>query len=479
MLPRMMRLLLLAAMVWMARPAWASLSSYDAVRSGGYYINGINGFFFSPAYTTGIQTAFGQETRGLLAFDVSALPAGTIQSAVLKVQNPYSQNDLGGPLELKLYGLPGMSWSNHTGSSYLNASNFNFIGSSATPLWGTALVPDTSWPGSTVSFALPVSALQALRDAADGVGLYRGDFFAFGFRVVLADVQEPKPLQYVFGGTSSGTPLLRLEIDVVPAPEPRASSMFLLTLGLVTTARLSRRRLQPVALRPCRSRAHPLALAAMLGLAVFAIVPGTLSAATMNQSFNQTLKLGDNLPGGLDSATLSANRFNPALGSLSGVSFTLSSDFSGGAVFYHPSLSLDFTYTPRHYVAVEMDGLANAPSLILDHALPTQTYTDTAPGGGSYWVASAQEHFDQGLVVPSDELAQLIGTSPFSLTVTIEDRGLYAASNPLAYINDKFVISSLVLTIAYDYTPLPEPMSSSLVFAELGLSCLACRRRLR
>jgi len=227
--------------VLISQPARAELVNLGSVVTGGYFVDGSNGFWFSPAFTTGIQDPFGQETRGLVAFDVRSLRAGTIESAVLSLQNPYSVNEVGGPLELKLYGLPAMSWSNYTGNSFLNASNFNFIGSSASPLWGTTFVAPVSWPGSTVSFTLPADALHALRDAADGVGLYNDDFFAFGLRIVKADVETPRPRQYVFGGTSAGG-MVQLSVEVTPVPAPGSGALLLAALGLPCASRMAVRR---------------------------------------------------------------------------------------------------------------------------------------------------------------------------------------------------------------------------------------------
>ncbi|MCP9447085.1 MAG: PEP-CTERM sorting domain-containing protein [Nitrospira sp.] len=186
-----------------------------SVQTGAYTSDGI---WTAPTYITGISFAYGPEARSLAAFDVSGLPDGTIHSATLSLQNPYTVNEVGGDIELRLYGLPGMTWFNYTGNGSLNMSNFSFIGSSLSPLWGSTLVAPVSWPGSTVTFELPAAALDALRQAADGSGPFSGDFFAFGLRIVKADVEEPKPLQYVFGGTSAGGTVVRLTVDVVPVP---------------------------------------------------------------------------------------------------------------------------------------------------------------------------------------------------------------------------------------------------------------------
>lgn len=215
----------------------AVIIDLDAVKTGAYTSNGT---WATPDYTTGITFAYGPEARGLVAFDVSSLPDGTVSSATLSLQNPYAVNEVGGNLEVRLYGLPGMSWSNYTGTSSLNLSNFNFIGSDTSPFWGTASVAPVSWPGSTVSFNLPADALTALRQAADGLGPYSGDFFAFGLRIVKADAEEPKPLQYVFGGTAAGGTVVRLTVDVTPVPLPAAAYLF--GAGLVGLAGFVRRR---------------------------------------------------------------------------------------------------------------------------------------------------------------------------------------------------------------------------------------------
>lgn len=452
------------------QPASASTVVLDAVKTGLYASDGV---WASPTYTTGITFAYGPETRGLVAFDVSSLPDGAIGSATLSLDNPYAVNEAGGDLELRLYGLSGMNWANYSGNAYLNFANFGSIGSDLTPLWGTAAVAPVSWPGSTVSFALPAEALTALRQAADGLGSFTGDFFAFGLRIVKADAEEPKPLQYVFGGTSAGASV-RLSVEVTPVPEPQTWAMLLAGLGLVGWAM---RRRNPGGVR--RARPQPrmrqlLAFLAVLGLAL----AGGAQAAVSSQSFVQTLKLGDNLPEGQDVASFAVDRFDATLGILTGVSFRLAADFSGGATFYHPTLSLSFGYTPRHTLAAEANGLADPPELGLDHTLPAQSHTDTTPWGGSYWKPTAQAHDERTVAVPPGGLAQYVGDTPFELTVTIEDRSLYTASNPLAYINDKYVISDLTLTVDYSYTPaVPEPQAWAMLLAGLGLNGLAARRR--
>lgn len=212
-----------------ALPALAAPYVIDARKTGTYTTNS-GGTFASPDYTTGITFAYGAESRGFASFDLTGLPAGTIESATLSLLNPYSANEAGGLLELRLYGLPYVNSSNYTGNTYLNASVFSAIGNPS-PHWGTVFVATpTSWPGNIIRFDLPHDALATLRQAADGASpAFARDFFAFGLRIVKADAEEPKPLQYVFGGTAAGGGV-QLSLDIAPltpVPEPRSSLLLL------------------------------------------------------------------------------------------------------------------------------------------------------------------------------------------------------------------------------------------------------------
>ncbi len=322
-------------------PVSASTVELDSIETGLY---GSDGVWATPGYTTGIANAYGPETRGLVAFDVRPLPHGVIRSATLTLQNPYTVNEAGGPLELHLHGLPGMNRANYTGNTALNLSNFASIGGSFAPLWGSTSVEPIAWPGSIVSFALPADALTALRQAADGSGHYSGDFFAFGLRIVKADAEEPKPLQYVFGGTWA-SPTVRLSVDVAPVPLPQSWATLLAGMGFLGVVALRRTQGRRRLARTRGVTGWLLPFLAALGIGM----AGSAQAAVVSQSFTHTLKLGDNVPEGLDVASFSVNRFDPLLGSLTAVDFHLASDFSGGATFYHPTLSLSFGYTPRHY----------------------------------------------------------------------------------------------------------------------------------
>ncbi len=211
------------------------------------------------------------------------------------------------------------------------------------------------------------------------------------------------------------------------------------------------------------------------GLLLLAALP--VHAATLTQTFTATLQLGDNLPEGLDQTTFSVDRFDPGLGTLTGVSFALTSSLSAGATFYNGSADfVSFAYTPVNYVSAEFLGLINPPGMAVDRTLATQTYTDQTAGGGSYWVPHAG---DLGTVTyTSPTLLKYRGGNPYTVLLTIEDRGTYSASDPLSYINDKYVISDVSLVATYSYTPaVPEPETWALLAS--GLALVGLRRSLR
>lgn len=218
-------------------------------------------------------------------------------------------------------------------------------------------------------------------------------------------------------------------------------------------------------------------LALVLSLGIAAIAASDARAATIVQTFAASLKTGDNVPGGLDSVSVSAGRFDPALGTLTGVTIDLASDFRSGVVFYHSFLELDFAWTPRNYVVAEVLGLANAPDVAVDRTLPVQSYHGFP--WGSLWSPAAADVGATSHVAPAGDLAQYAGTTPFSVLLTIEDRGVYTSSSPLAYINDKYVISDATLTVTYAYVPVPEPASVVLALAgALGLALGRAKRQI-
>ncbi len=197
-------------------PALTQVVGLNAVRTGAYTSDG----WFDPhSYLTGITFAYGPESRGMVAFDLSGVTPGQVTSAVLTLQNPYTVNEVGNAdLELRLHGLATLDSSNMGIPGTYSAShtaNFSYIGSA--PQYGTAWVPvhPSGAPNlNPVVFNLTGPVLGDLQAA-----LGTDSFFAFGLRVIKADAEEPKPLQYVFGGTDLGG-IVRLDLTVVPVPEP-------------------------------------------------------------------------------------------------------------------------------------------------------------------------------------------------------------------------------------------------------------------
>jgi len=211
----------------------------NAIKTGSYTSDA---YFATPTYLTGIYFSYGPESRGLVVFDFSSVTPGILVSATLSLENPYSDNQLTGSpdLEVRLYGVPSLDTSNvgiaNTYSS-IHSSNFSLIGSNLTTQYSTAMVPvhPSGTPNSTpVVFNLNAAALTEIQSAL-GVDNY----FGFGMKIVKADVQEPKPLQYAFDGTALGG-TVTLELNFAPTgptssvPEPASLAMLgalLATLG--------------------------------------------------------------------------------------------------------------------------------------------------------------------------------------------------------------------------------------------------------
>jgi len=207
-------------LVAMVSRASAYVVVLNAIKTGLYSSNGgYDGF----SYVTGIQLSWAAEMRGFVAFDLSSLISGTVQSAVLSVANPESVNQVGpnDPLELRLFGLTTMDAANAggPGQTTTNAANFAYIGGGLAPHYATQMVNPLSAPAPVV-FSLTGQALTDLETALQT----HDAFTAFGFKIIKADAQEPKPLQYVFGGTDLGG-TVTLTLDVTPVPEPAAAGL--------------------------------------------------------------------------------------------------------------------------------------------------------------------------------------------------------------------------------------------------------------
>lgn len=214
----------LALVVGMAQ-AQAVTVTLNAIETGTYS----PGLVATPDYVTGISFAFGSETRGYLVFDLSAVQhlGGNIVAGTLLVANGYSINQVGpnDPLPLRIYGLPEAHAGNfgiHGGAG--TGGNFGYIGSNPATLFASVnvLASDT---GTLLS--IPVNEAGVNHLAAS-----RGNpFYAYGMKIVKADAEEPKPLQYVFNGSASPGNQVQLVLEInsaVPEPLP----MTLLAMGL-------------------------------------------------------------------------------------------------------------------------------------------------------------------------------------------------------------------------------------------------------
>jgi hypothetical protein len=195
------------------------------------------------AYTTGIDYAFGSESKGFMVFDLSGTQSlgGQITSAYLSIQNRYSLNEVGpnDPLPLRIYGVPFSNAGNFgSGSSSIYAAgNFGFMGSDPAYLFSQHQVVPAD-QGTLIQSAINARGLVDLQSNRGS------DFYPFGMQITKADAQEPKPLQYVFGGSSvAGANQVQLVLEISNAvPEP--SPGWLLLAGLPLLAWQHRRKAQ-------------------------------------------------------------------------------------------------------------------------------------------------------------------------------------------------------------------------------------------
>jgi hypothetical protein len=224
-----------AALVAWAPSAQAVQVVLNAIDTGLYTSAGGQ---VRTAYTTGIDFAFGSEAKGYLVFDLSSVQTlgGQVTSASLLIQNRYSANELGpnDPLPLRVYEVPNADAANFGSNATNAAGNFFFIGSSFTPLVSLHQVVPADY-GTVIQTPLTAAGVNDLQ-------ANRGDnFYAFGMQISKADAQEPKPLQYAFGGSSvAGSNEVQLVLEITGAvPEP--SPAWLLLMGLPLLACVKRR----------------------------------------------------------------------------------------------------------------------------------------------------------------------------------------------------------------------------------------------
>lgn len=230
---------LAVVIVGMTNVASAVTVRLNAIRTGAYSSNGYQERY---SYVTGITDSFGPESRGFVVFDLTGLQPATVLSATLTLQNPYSDNEYSpDDLEVRLYGMPNLNSVNMGPTavySGYNLTNFNYIGSTLTPHYSTAWVP---LHGSGLPSTIPVSfslASNALADLEAGLGT--DSFFAFGMKLIKADVQEPKPEQYAFLGTASGG-VVYLDLELSSVPEPQSVGLLWTVVGLAMGTRRKRR----------------------------------------------------------------------------------------------------------------------------------------------------------------------------------------------------------------------------------------------
>jgi PEP-CTERM motif len=191
------------------------------------------------SFLTGIANPRGDETRGFLVFDLTALPADALlTSALLRVEN-LASNDTSGAaaLDMRLFVLPDTDAGNfgRSAGEGPNRGNFaNIGGQGSMPAGRASIAPNNNVP-SFVELTLNAAALADLNANRSD------DFYVYGFSAMRADVQSPKPLQFAFGGGSQGAHLVVEYATSVPEP----STTLLMLGGLLALGFVAARRGKP------------------------------------------------------------------------------------------------------------------------------------------------------------------------------------------------------------------------------------------
>jgi hypothetical protein len=193
-----------------APAALASQVVLNAINTGLYTSDGE---FQSPNHITGTTRFFDGESRGYLVFDLSTLSFGDqVTAATLRMPNEDSLNEVGpnDPLGLRVYGLPGISpfsFGNGYGDVQFKQSTFNYIGSPSTPKFAEDFVLSTD-VNTTLEFGINAAGVADI-NASRG-----DDFYGYGLKVNKADVEFPKPLQFVFENSDNPNAPVELVLEI-------------------------------------------------------------------------------------------------------------------------------------------------------------------------------------------------------------------------------------------------------------------------
>ncbi len=222
------------------------------------------------------------------------------------------------------------------------------------------------------------------------------------------------------------------------------------------------------------------------GNCVWLGVISTMSASLLNAAvITQDFDTGPVLPGaGGTSADFNVNQFDTSLGTLTRVTFSMALQTWDGYYTVENATSESVPVSGTIYVGIEayLQGAA-APSALADHLTPlfsgqSKTYyledtgdTDSLYGPASDNPVSAGPRTENAL---SANFYLYEGMGTYTVSFLSEEGSRHEADGA---VNGTFGAAAArgLLTVTYEYTPVPEPTALGLL--AIGVAVLTVRRR--